>query len=63
MRRLRRAQQPHRGRLPEDGEGVVHVSYDTFAGVMAPYGNAGLDKVAGVIDGVLEQLESAAVAS
>ena len=47
----------------EDGEGVVHVSYDTFAGVMAPYGNAGLDKVAGVIDGVLEQLASAAVAS
>ncbi len=44
----------------EDGEGVVHVSYDKFAGVMAPYGNANLDRVAGVIDGVLEKLASAA---
>jgi len=44
----------------EDAEGGVHVSYDKLAGVMAPYGNAGLDKVAGVIDGVLGKLASAA---
>lgn len=43
----------------EDTDGV-HVSYDKFAGVMAPLGVEGLDKVAGVIDGVLEKLAAAA---
>ena len=43
----------------EDTEGV-HVSYDKFGPVMARYGNEGLDEVAGVIDGVLAKLASAA---
>lgn len=109
MRRLRRAQQPHRGRLPqlgqgpdavrhshegpllrprqpadraehargrgaggglylptklfvfEDADGAVHVSYEKFSPIMAPFGLEALDKVAGVIDGVLEKLAMAAV--
>ena len=46
----------------EDAEGAVHVAYDRFAGVMAPRGVEGLDKVAGVIDGVLAKLAAAATA-
>ena len=44
----------------EDAEGVVHVSYDRFGPVMAPFGKPGLDAVAGVIDGVLAKLAAAA---
>ena len=43
----------------EDAAGG-HVAYDKFAPVMARYGKAGLDEVAGVIDGVLAKLASAA---
>ena len=44
----------------EDSAGGVHVSYDKFAPIMAPYGKEDLDKVAGVIDGVLAELAAAA---
>ena len=44
----------------EDAEGVVHVAYDTFAAVMARYDREGLNKVAGVIDGVLAALAATA---
>jgi hypothetical protein len=44
----------------EDADEVTHVSYDKFAPVMAQYGTEGLDKVAGVIDGVLAGLAAAA---
>ena len=44
----------------EDADGVVHVSYDKFAPVMAPFGKEALDKVAGVIDGVLAGLAKSA---
>ena len=44
----------------EDTAGTVHVSYDKFAPVMAPYGIEGLSAVAGVIDGVLAKLAAAA---
>ena len=44
----------------EDAEGVAHVSHDKFAPIMARYGNEGLTKVAGVIDGVLANLAAAA---
>jgi hypothetical protein len=44
----------------EDADGAVHVSYDKFLPIMAPLGNAALDKVAGAIDAVLERLGAAA---
>ncbi len=45
----------------EGSDGAVHVSYDKFAPVMAPFGKEALDKVAGVIDSVLAGLAAAAV--
>ena len=44
----------------EAEDGVAHVSYDRFAPIMAAYGKDDLDTVAGVIDGVLEKLATAA---
>ena len=41
-------------------DGGVHVAYDKFGPLMAPLGNEGLSKVAGVIDGVLAKLAAAA---
>ena len=46
----------------EDGEGGVHVSYDSFSPIMAQYGNEALSAIAGVIDGVLGRLAAAAAA-
>ena len=45
----------------EDRDGAVHVSYDKFLPIMAPYGMATLDKIAGAIDVVLDKLAMAAV--
>lgn len=47
----------------DDADGRVHVSYDRFGPVMAPFGNPALDAVAGVIDGVLASLASLAAAA
>ena len=43
----------------EDAAGAVHVSYDRFGPVMAPFGKPALDAVAGVIDGVLAKIAAA----
>lgn len=45
----------------EGADGAVHVSYDKFSPIMAPLGIPALDKVAGVIDRVLEKLATTAV--
>lgn len=44
----------------DDADGITHVSYDKFTPAMERFGNATLAKVAGVIDGVLENLAVAA---
>lgn len=45
----------------EDAEGAVHVSYDKFLPIMAPYGVAALNNIAGAIDVVLDKLATAAI--
>lgn len=45
----------------EDPEGAVHVSYDKFLPIMAPFGVAALNTIAGAIDQVLDKLATAAV--
>lgn len=46
----------------EDASGTAHVAYDTFTPIMERFGKEGLTKVAGVIDGVLARLATAATA-
>ncbi|ADG18844.1 DUF302 domain-containing protein [Paraburkholderia atlantica] len=45
----------------EDAEGATHVSYDKFLPIMATFGDAALNQVAGAIDVVLDKLATVAV--